>query len=85
MVEASKSVKESEERKMSNMSTRQAPRRRLDTLWDKVARQTAFLLHIVSFVAATGMHQLNQNISHLFDVRRCSNSDHLMRRVAILT
>lgn len=40
--------------------------------------QTAFLLHVISYVASNGNHPAGQHISHLCDVRRCFNPDHLV-------
>jgi hypothetical protein len=40
--------------------------------------QTAFLLHIVSYVAARNQHPPGLQVSHLCDTRRCFNPDHLV-------
>lgn len=42
------------------------------------SRQTAFLLHIVAFVAENGQHNTSQHISHLCHQRRCFNPHHLV-------
>jgi len=42
------------------------------------AAQTAFLLHVISYIAANGAHRTDRHISHLCDIRNCFNPDHLV-------
>lgn len=46
--------------------------------------QTAFLLHVVSYVAAYDQHPAGLQISHRCDTRRCFNPDHLVAEAAAI-